>query len=196
MPGFRKLLMLCAAATVGGASVATGQQPSAAATTDQKIASAMTAAPAQLVADATIMDWPASDSGKPTMLRPGTNGWICFPDFAGTTGNDPMCIDKNWQEWMNAYMTHQPPHVASLGVAYMLAPGGAEASNTDPYATVPTTDNQWGHDGPHLMLIVANPRALLGLPTTRQEGEPYVMWPGTPYVHIMVPVAAAAPSNQ
>lgn len=196
MPCFRKVLVLCAAASVGVASSAHGQQPVAAMTTDQKIANAITAAPAQLTADATIMDWPASDSGKSVLLRTGTNGWTCFPDFAGTAGNTPMCIDKNWQEWMTAYMSHQPPHVTSLGVAYMLAPGGGEESNTDPYATGPTSDNQWGHDGPHLMLIVANPRALLGLPTTRQEGEPYVMWPGTPYVHIMVPVAATPPSPQ
>lgn len=188
----RQFLLACVAVQVGAilflAAPTYAQQ--APRTKEQKIANAMTAAPAQLSADATIMDWPASDSAEPVVLRTGTNGWVCFPDIAGSTGNDPMCLDNKWQGWMKAYMAHQPPQVTSLGMAYMLAPGGAEASNTDPYATGPTSDNQWGHDGPHLMLVVANPRALLGLPTTRQEGEPYVMWPGTPYVHIMVPVGA------
>jgi hypothetical protein len=190
---FRQFLPLPLATLVGVsmvlAPVARGQQAPPM-TREEKIANAMTAAPAQLANEATIMDWPASDSGQPTMLRPGTNGWICYPDSPGSTGNDPMCIDKTWQDWMSAYKAHQPPQITRLGLAYMLAPGGGEASNTDPYATGPTADNQWGQNGPHLMLIVANPRALLGLPTTRQEGAPYVMWPGTPYVHIMVPVAA------
>ncbi|MFI5210220.1 MAG: hypothetical protein ACHQ2E_07245 [Gemmatimonadales bacterium] len=188
----RQFLLACVAVQVGAilflAAPAWAQQ--APMTREQKIASAMTAAPAQLTSEATIMDWPASDTTQPVMLRPGTNGWVCFPDFVGTTGNDPMCLDKVWQDWMTAYMAHKPPQVPSLGVAYMIAPGGGEGSNTDPFASGPTSDNQWGHDGPHLMLLVANPRALMGLPTTRQDGEPYVMWAGTPYVHIMVPLGA------
>ena len=46
-----------------------------------------------------------------------------------------------------------------------------------------------GFDGPHLMLLVSDPRELRGLPTKRQNGAPFVMWRGTPYVHVMVPTS-------
>jgi len=43
-------------------------------TKDQKIAAAMTAAPAVISAKATILDWPAKEGDAPTTLRAGTNG--------------------------------------------------------------------------------------------------------------------------
>ena len=35
---------------------------------------------------------------------------------------------------------------------YMLE-GGTDASNTDPYATTPTADNDWIKTGPHIMVV-------------------------------------------
>jgi hypothetical protein len=67
----------------------------------------------------------------------------------------------------------------------MLA-GDSGASNSDPYATEPTDD--WVVGGPHLMIIVPDPSMLEGIPTDPENGGPWVMWKGTPYVHIMVPV--------
>jgi hypothetical protein len=43
-------------------------------------------------------------------------------------------------------------------------------------------------EGPSLMIFVPDPAQLAGLPTTPQTEGPYVMWPGTPYAHLMVPV--------
>jgi len=188
-----------ALALVGGALLiaipAAAQQAPHPMTGMQKIANAVSAAPAALAAQATILDWPASDSAPPAVLRQGTNGWVCYPDVPGTEGNDPMCLDKSWQAWAAAYFTHKPPQLSSIGVSYMVAPGGGSGSNTDPYATGATADNQWGHDAPHLMIVVPDVAALQGLPITRQDGAPFVMWAGTPYAHIMVPLAGntAAP---
>jgi len=106
-----------------------------------------------------------------------------------------MCFDKAWQAWLQAYLTHKPPQLSSIGVSYMIAPGGGTGSNTDPYATAPAADNEWGHDAPHLMIVVPDLAALQGLPTTRQDGAPFVMWTGTPYAHIMVPLAANTAST-
>ncbi len=39
------------------------------------------------------------------------------------------------------------------------------------------------------MVIVPDPATLAGLPTTPVGDGPYVMWAGTPYAHIMMPVA-------
>jgi hypothetical protein len=74
---------------------------------------------------------------------------------------------------------------------YMLE-GGTDASNTDPYAMKPTATNDWIKTGPHIM-IVGSKEILAGYPSgpTPDTSAPYVMWAGTPYAHLMVPVAMA-----
>jgi len=71
----------------------------------------------------------------------------------------------------------------------MLA-GDSFVSNTDPFATKATPDNEWGQEGPHLMVLVPNTEDLKGMNWDRTKGEPYVMFRNTPYAHIMVPVPA------
>jgi hypothetical protein len=39
----------------------------------------MSAGPAAIAADATVMDWPASAGGEMRVLREGSNGWVCYP---------------------------------------------------------------------------------------------------------------------
>lgn len=67
----------------------------------------------------------------------------------------------------------------------MLA-GDSGASNSDPYATEETDD--WVVVGAHLMIIVPDASMLEGIPTDPENGGPWVMWKGTPYAHVMVPV--------
>jgi hypothetical protein len=171
---------------VGTASQAVAQGKS----TKAKIANAVSAAPRAISANAAVMDWPATEGGQMTTLRAGTNGYTCLPDFPKSKGNDPMCVDDQWMGFMGAMMTKATPKVTHTGIAYMIAPGSSSwGSNTDPGAEKATADNEWGNDPPHIMLIVTDPSALEGIPTTRQSGTPWVMWRGTPYAHIMVPVA-------
>ena len=154
----------------------------------QKIANAMEAAPSAISAKATILDWPATEGEQPPLLRAGSNGWTCFPDFPESNGNDPMCLDATWTKWVDAYLAHKDVSISTVGVAYMIAPGGGDASNTDPYAMKATPDNQWSHHPPHLMIAVPDLKSLDGLPTDPKNGGPWVMWKGTPYAHIMAPV--------
>jgi hypothetical protein len=134
--------------------------PAGAKMTDaQKIANAMSAAPSGVSKNATIMDWPDTPNGKPKQLRSGTNGWVCYPStpqmHPGVSADDPMCLDKSWQEWAEAWMNKSQPKISSNGIAYM--------------------------------------------PTDPKSGGPWVMWKGTPYAHLMVPVsttnAAVMPSK-
>jgi hypothetical protein len=156
----------------------------------EKIANAMSAAPRSISQSATIMDWPAAEGASMTTLRTGANGWTCLPDFPSSKGNDPMCVDGQWMSFMGAMMAKGTPKISRAGIGYMAAPGsGTWGSNTDPFATKATPDNEWGFDPPHIMLLVTDPSALEGIPATRQTGVPWVMWKGTPYAHIMVPVA-------
>jgi hypothetical protein len=103
---------------------------------------------------------------------------------------DSMCLDKEWQAWGGAWMNKKaPPKPKTVGVAYMLK-GDKGASNTDPYATKPTADNQWVVSGPHIMLLPTDVSQLDTYPTDWTKGGPWVMWKGTPYAHIMVPTTA------
>ncbi|MGH7476974.1 MAG: hypothetical protein ACRELD_11835 [Longimicrobiales bacterium] len=162
---------------------ATEEQPG---TPESKIENATAAAPASISDDATVMDWPATEGGEPTELRAGTNGWTCMPDNPAIAGNDAMCLDGPWLAWGQAYMSKTEPSVEGLGISYMLT-SSAEGSNTDPFATAETADNEWHKNGPHIMLLVPDASLLEGLPTDAHNGGPYVMWKGTPYVHVMVP---------
>jgi hypothetical protein len=139
-----------------------------------------------LAHDATIMV--ADASGAMKTLRQGKNGWTCIPDDPHTPGPDPMCMDGNAGKWVQAMLGHKPPPDGQPGVMYMLE-GGTDASNTDPYAPKPTGQNDWIKTGPHIM-IVGSKAMLAGYPSGAKPdtSAPYVMWAGTPYAHLMVPV--------
>ena len=162
-------------------------------TNEGKIRNAMSAAPDSVASAATIMDWPATEGGKFTQLRAGTNGWVCYPSMPAATtavGQDPMCLDAEFQKWAGAWMTKKSPKLAGVGVAYMLQ-GDRGASVTDPYAkTAAAAKNSqdWVVAGPHVMVTTPNTAALSSLPGVPTGGTPWVMWKGTPYAHIMVPV--------
>ena len=150
------------------------------------IKSAMSAAPRSVSKNATIV---AMDAKGMRTIRKGTNGWTCMPDNPATPGPDPMCLDKNAMDWANAWMNHKPPTVGKVGFMYMLA-GGTDASNTDPYAEKPTANNHWIQTGPHVMIVGADPSFYDTYPkgADPDTSEPYIMWAGTPYQHLMAPV--------
>jgi hypothetical protein len=149
-----------------------------------KIASAMSAAPVEISGKASVAEVGAD--GKLVMLREGTNGWLCLPDDPSTPKPDPICADKMWQQWFQAWMAKKPPAVTQVGIAYMLM-GSSDASNTDPFATKPAAGADWVVVGPHTMVLLPDPKQLDSYPTDRKSGGPFVMFKGTPYAHLMVP---------
>ncbi len=153
----------------------------------QLIASAERAAPAAVAKDATIVAIDAN--GNMRTLREGHNGFTCMPDSPATPGPDPMCMDKNAFDWAGAWMGHKMPPAGKIGFVYMLE-GGTDASNTDPYAKKPDAGNHWIKTGAHVMIVGADPAFYDQYPKNADPDtkEPYVMWPGTPYQHLMVPV--------
>ena len=64
-----------------------------------------------------------------------------------------MCLDREWQKLIEAYMAKAKAQIQYAGIAYMLNTN-AEVSNTDPYATGPTAHNQWHEIGLHIMLLI------------------------------------------
>jgi hypothetical protein len=165
-----------------------GEKPAATSAADRKmIKNAMSAAPNKVGGGATIVAMGAD--GKMRTLRAGTNGFTCMPDNAATPGPDPMCMDQAALEWAEAWLGHKQPVSGRIGFMYMLA-GGTDASNTDPYAEKPTPGNNWVKTGPHVMIVGAEPGFYDMYPKDADPDTsvPYVMWPGTPYQHLMIPV--------
>jgi hypothetical protein len=184
-------LVLAADPPPAGATAMHHSEPVAGAkgapTDAQLIASAMTAAPKDVGANATIV---VPDSkGAMRTLRKGTNAFTCMPDNPETPGPDPMCWDKNSGDWMDAYLNHKTPPPGKVGMMYMLA-GGTDASNTDPYAAKPTATNHWIKTGPHVMIVGADSAFYDSYPKSADPNtkSPYVMWAGTPYQHLMAPI--------
>lgn len=193
----RSFTAVALVATVSGASAAAekshpAEKPHAAAAAKapsdaQLIASAMQAAPAKVAKSATIV---AMDgAGAMRTLRKGSNGFTCMPDNPATPGPDPMCMDANAMQWANAWMAHKDPPKGKVGFMYMLA-GGTDGSNTDPYAAKPEPNNHWIKTGPHIMIVGADADFYDTYPKSADPDttQPYVMWAGTPYQHLMAPV--------
>ena len=168
----------CAGCTIANAAVAA--EPNKAAL----IRDALSAAPPSIAATVTVTDW------DHTVLRKGSGNYVCHPtppDIRAKGGREPMCMDEVWEKWADAWINKKPFKADRVGIAYMLA-GDTGASNTDPFATARTADNQWVAEGPHLMVLVTDSAQLEGVSADPNNGGAYVMWKGTPYAHIMVPV--------
>jgi hypothetical protein len=159
------------------------------------IAKALTAAPPGVAKGAGVARF--DKSGKMQMLRESKNGFTCLIML-----NDIMCADANSMAFFDAAMKKQTPP-DKPGLTYMLR-GDQGASNTDPAATGKTADNHWVVTGPHIMIVGAAAKEM-GLPDSADADptKPYLMWPGSPYAHAMIPVSggavhampAKAPSN-
>ena len=119
-----------------------------------------------------------------TVIQAGTNGWTCMDP-----GGAPMCADEAAMEWAKAWKSKRPAP-QKLGFIYMLN-GDNGTSNTDPFATEETRDNNWIKTGSHVMIVGAEAKNMMqGYPRDAKPDptKPYVMWPGTPYEHLMLPV--------
>jgi hypothetical protein len=192
------LLLLLVAGTVAVALARSARvagqddaSPSAGQDAAAKIESAMSAAPATIAENATILDNELDAAGKFVVLREGSNGWFCSPDALGTPGPDPWCYDQTWLDWSYAFVAGQEPKTTVLGLSYMLQ-GGSDASNTDPFATEPAAGEEWMASPPHVMFILPGKIDQTAFTTDHLSGEPWIMWAGTPYEHIMMPVAEGA----
>ena len=156
--------------------------------TDEELIKALhVAAPPSIVEHATIMNMGAD--GKMKTIQEGTNGWTCMDP--GNHGNgEPMCADAAAMAWADTWQNKKPPS-AAIGFVYMLA-GDSGVSNTDPYDPgKETPTNNWIQTGPHVMIVGTDAKSMMAAyprDAKADPSKPYVMWPGTPYEHLMLPV--------
>ena len=123
--------------------------------------------------------------GKRKSLQAGTNGFTCMISPDGT----PLCADENGMAWNDAVRSEtDPPN--KIGFIYMLA-GDNGTSNDDPYQRA--SHQHWVQTGPHVMIVGPSVQEIGGYPRNANVADatqPYVMWPGTKYEHLMLPVGA------
>ncbi len=135
--------------------------------------------------------------GNGNVLREGTNGWVCLPfmpmpeeGFKSPHQANPACADKASLAWVDAYMNQTEPKMESDGWMWMLH-GDTGVDNFRAYSEGDREGSNPIHfieSGPHLMLMPKDPDSLEGQTTEFTTGAPYVMFKGTPYVHLMIPV--------
>ena len=123
--------------------------------------------------------------GKVVPVREGSNGFTCtiMPDGS----NAPFCGDEGGFAWLVAAMSKQPkPPTTSPGIAYM-AKGGAHFETAKGEIVMErSADTKDVREPPHWMLLWPLDPAATGIPTHPNAGGSYIMFPGTPYAHLMV----------
>jgi len=148
---------------------------------DEKINSAMSAAPTRISSNATIQD------NDGTVLRKGNNHWTCIPGGLPGTDDYPMCHDPVWMKWKNTAAKGKPFFTEIIGYSYMLQ-GGEVIDINNPYAKDPKAGGNWHKEGPHMMLLMPNRDLLKGQPTTPKDNSIFVLWKDTPLVMVVIPL--------
>jgi len=151
-------------------------------TEPEYIAKVKTAAPASVVNNSTIT-MPQPDGSSKT-VQTGSNGFTCFIGNDGT----PECDDENAMEWRKALIAKQtPPN--KIGLIFMLD-GDTGTSNHD--SAERHTHKHWVQTGPHVMIVGGAAREMLSAyprdVDVKDPTQPYVMFPGKPNEHLMIPV--------
>jgi hypothetical protein len=145
-----------------------------------KIRRALLSGPERITRDATVAEMNAR--GEMTVLRRGTNHWVCVPGNENIIGAADMCADPMGMQWMMDAMAKKPkPSNTSPGLIYMLN-GALQRSYTDPFdRTSPAIPI-----GPHWMIIWPFDAVAAGLPTVMRDAGTMVMFAGSPYAHLHI----------
>ena len=146
-----------------------------------KIARAMRSGPTEITRDATVAE--IDHAGAMTVLRKGSNGWICVPGNENRVGDPPpMCVDELGMQWfMDAASRKPAPTNRAPGLCYMLR-GATQHSNDTPFdrtsSPIPI--------GPHWMVLWPFDAKHCGLPTTVRDAGAWIMFAGTPYAYLHI----------
>ena len=157
-----------------------------------QIAAFSSAAPEFIGDGATIVGYDGS------VIRRGSNGWTCLaanprnmPEAGWTTPHEamPLCADEVSMAWVQAYVGGEMPNLSRDAYIWM-AHGDMGEDNTQPFIfnEDDAAPGNWIESGPHIMLMPQDPSSLDLFPSDFNDGEPYVMWQGNEYAHLMIPI--------
>jgi hypothetical protein len=146
----------------------------------EKIRRAMLAGPSCITSQATVAEM--DENGRMTVLRPGTNDWVCVPGDQDIIGVVDMCLDPMGMIWAQDLMARKPkPTNTSPGLIYMLN-GATQHSYTDPFDTTSPAIPI----GPHWMILWPFDANAAGIGTIMRDAGAMVMFAGTPYAHLHI----------
>ena len=103
----------------------------------------------------------------------------------------PMVGDAQSFAWVSAYFAGVKPKTTmeSDGWAWMLhGDMGEDNTKAGVLNKEDSVEGAWIESGAHLMLMPKDPSTLDGQTTDFNSGAPYVMFAGTDYAHLMIPV--------
>ena len=188
------ILLFCVATT----SDVSGQSPEPSAphaSAEWQIWAYSTAAPTFIAMSATIVD------AASNVLRNGTNEWTCMPanprgmanpadGWADAQEAMPICADEEGLKWILAYVGGTTPQLTRDTYLWMLHGDMGEDNSTPLVMTRDDAEDpaNWIMSGPHLMLMPREPSSLDAFTTDFRTGSPYLMFGGTEYAHLMIPM--------
>jgi hypothetical protein len=156
------------------------EQKMAEAIKQEKIRRSMLAGPYSITCEATVAEM--DRDGNLTVLRPGTNDWVCIPGDQNIIGAVDMCLDPMGMVWMKDLMARKPkPTNTAPGLIYMLN-GATQHSYTDPFDTTSPAIPI----GPHWMILWPFDAKTAGLGNVMRDAGAMVMFDGTPYAHLHI----------
>ncbi len=146
----------------------------------EKIRRTMLTGPSSVTAEATVAEM--DHQGNLTIIRPGTNAWVCIPGDQNVVGRPDMALDPMGMIWFKDVLARKPkPTNTSPGLIYMLN-GATQRSFMDPFDTtsppIPI--------GPHWMILWPFNAKAAGLSTVMRDAGTMVMFAGTPYAHLHI----------
>ena len=151
---------------------------------EQLMKLAMSAAPAHISGDATIMI-PGED-GKLVEVKKGSNGFTCIPDIDGMPKPDPICADAASMQWVNDLMNNAPKPTNTVpGISYM-AQGGWHFEKDGKILMKNEPGAKTVQEPPHWMVFWPFDSKTSGMPSMPSKLGTYVMFDGTPYSHMMI----------
>jgi hypothetical protein len=134
---------------------------------------------------ATLIDW----DGR--LIRSGSNGWTCLPDNSYTAEDDPWCIYGAWDDFLSVFTRFNDPGTETVGVAYMRA-GNPHVTHIDRSKAKFRVSGNWKPGpGDYLMAVPPPGHTPQAYPTDPSGGGAWMMWPGTPFEHVMIPRTAS-----
>ena len=131
----------------------------------ERIRRALLSGPSCVTTAATVAEM--DRDGQLTVLRPGTNDWICIPGNQDIIGATDMCADPMGMVWLRDVMARKPkPTNTSPGLIYMLN-GATQHSYTDPFDTTSPAIPI----GPHWMILWPFDSNGAGLGSVMRDGH-------------------------
>ena len=162
--------------------------------TEWKIWAYSTAAPSFIASGCKVME------ADGTVLREGTNGWTAMPgNPRGMSDPEngwkdpheamPMVMDAQAMKWAMAFMSGKKPELDHDGWMYMLhGDMGEDNTKQSVFNKEDAAEGHWIESGPHIMLMPKDPSSLKALTSDFNSGGPYIMFEGTGYDHVMIPL--------